>query len=457
MPKIDEANIDKIRLKEQGSAPSSPASDYGYLYIKTDGKIYFKNDAGTEVCLSDALQSPLSADLNFNSHKGTNLTDPTSSQDAATKAYVDGLALNVGKRLSVRVATTANITISTALKNGDTLDGVTLATGDLVLVKNQSSGEENGIYVVGVSPARSSEYDAYNEHPGSLIAVEEGSTNADTLWLCTSNEGGTINSTSISFSAFTVSNNIDDTAYDATSWNGDTTHAPSKNAVRDKIESLGSGLTADQADPYGTHHRLSGSSGDDDEFSSNTAGSYTEVDPTGSTTWVIANHVLSCIFSGQSSADYGAFLKAMTLADGEWFETRIKALAKDANYTVVGIVVTDGTGNTSNAISAQILTSSGGAVLLESYKGTLTNMSTVIVSTSLMRREAFAGIRIRLRRVSSSSFIAEVSTDGGAQWTSFGNAGGDPGFTPTHAGVFVSVYGGSNTGIAQFDYIRHMA
>ncbi|RWK17048.1 MAG: hypothetical protein EOR43_28815 [Mesorhizobium sp.] len=108
----------------------------------------------------------------------------------------------------VRVATTANITISTALNNGDTIDGVTLATGDLVLVKNQSSAAENGVYVVGASPARSSNYDTYDEHPGSLIAVEEGTTNADTLWLCTSNRGGTLNTTAINFSASTSGSTI---------------------------------------------------------------------------------------------------------------------------------------------------------------------------------------------------------------------------------------------------------
>ncbi|WP_136617075.1 DUF2793 domain-containing protein [Mesorhizobium sp. 10.2.3] len=124
--------------------------------------------------------------------------------EQAVKTYVDGLALNLGKRGRVRVATTANITISTALNNGDTLDGVTLATADLVLVKNQSAPEQNGIYVVGVSPARSSEFDTYDEHPGSLIAVEEGTAAADTLWLCTSNAGGTLNTTAIAFSQVNI-------------------------------------------------------------------------------------------------------------------------------------------------------------------------------------------------------------------------------------------------------------
>ena len=103
-------------------------------------------------------------------------------------------------RTTVRAATTGNITIATALNNADTLDGVTLATGDLVLVKDQSSPQENGIYVVGVSPARSTQFDTYNEHPGVLVAVQEGSVNADSLWLCTSNKGGTINSTALAFS-----------------------------------------------------------------------------------------------------------------------------------------------------------------------------------------------------------------------------------------------------------------
>lgn len=118
----------------------------------------------------------------------------------AVKTYVDGIAVNLGKRQRVRVATTANIAIATALNNGDALDGVTLATGDLVLVKDQSAGAENGIYTVGAVPARAAEFNTYNEHPGSLISVAEGTANADTLWLCTSNEGGTLDTTAIVFS-----------------------------------------------------------------------------------------------------------------------------------------------------------------------------------------------------------------------------------------------------------------
>jgi hypothetical protein len=100
---------------------------------------------------------------------------------------------------TVRAATTANITISTALNNGDTLDGVTLVTGDLILVKDQTSAAENGIYTVDVIPARATGFTTYNPHAGALVTVQEGTVNADTVWIGTSNVGGTITVTAIAF------------------------------------------------------------------------------------------------------------------------------------------------------------------------------------------------------------------------------------------------------------------
>lgn len=125
--------------------------------------------------------------------------DASSALHPVTKQQFDAALLTMGRRQRVRVATTANITIATALNAGDTIDGVTLASGDLVLVKNNTDPAENGIIVAGASPARWSEFDTYDEHPGSLIAVDEGTAGADTLWLCTSNRGGTLGTTAISF------------------------------------------------------------------------------------------------------------------------------------------------------------------------------------------------------------------------------------------------------------------
>ncbi len=99
----------------------------------------------------------------------------------------------------VRAATTAAITITTALNNGDTLDGVTLATDDLVLVKDQADATQNGVWKVGVSPARAAGFNTWDEIAGAFISVMEGTVNADTLWLNLNDAGGSLGVTSITF------------------------------------------------------------------------------------------------------------------------------------------------------------------------------------------------------------------------------------------------------------------
>lgn len=144
--------------------------------------------------------------------------DPSSALHAATKQYVDAAVLNVGLREVVRVATTANIAISTALNSGDTIDGVTLANGELVLVKSQTAPAENGVYVVGAVPARATQFDTWAELVGSTIVVAEGTANADSMWLCTANAGGTLNTTAVTYSQMIVTgelkaaNNLSDLA-----------------------------------------------------------------------------------------------------------------------------------------------------------------------------------------------------------------------------------------------------
>lgn len=91
--------------------------------------------------------------------------------------------------MTVRVATTANITIASALVDGQTIDGIELAEGDLVLVKNQSSSEENGIYVAGAAPARSTKYDTMADIAGTLVAVTAGTANGGKLFRCTTLAG----------------------------------------------------------------------------------------------------------------------------------------------------------------------------------------------------------------------------------------------------------------------------
>lgn len=102
---------------------------------------------------------------------------PSAANDIANKAYVDAISSGIKPKQAVRVATTANITIATALNSGDSIDGVTLANGDRVLVKNQTAPAENGIYVVSATPARSTDFDSLtpiDEINGAWVAVQEG-------------------------------------------------------------------------------------------------------------------------------------------------------------------------------------------------------------------------------------------------------------------------------------------
>ena len=138
----------------------------------------------------------------------TGLGAPSSGSDVATKTYVDDLVTGLKTRIITRAATTGNITLSSDLQNGDTLDGVTLATGNKVLVKDQTDATENGIYNVVASgtATRDTDYDTVAELAGQLVIVQEGSTNADKIFLCTTDNSGSIGSVNIVFTIVQPSN-----------------------------------------------------------------------------------------------------------------------------------------------------------------------------------------------------------------------------------------------------------
>jgi hypothetical protein len=153
--------------------------------------------------------SAQASSLSLNSQKITDLAAPTSANDAATKQYVDQTSQGLDVKASVRVATTANITIATALNVGDAIDGVTLADGDRVLVKDQSTASQNGIYVAGASPARSADMAASSEAAGVFVFVEEGSTSADHGFVCTTNDSAdTVGTHSLAFVQFSGAGQI---------------------------------------------------------------------------------------------------------------------------------------------------------------------------------------------------------------------------------------------------------
>ena len=153
--------------------------------------------AASQASLSD-LSSP-SGDFSFANHKLTNLADPVSDQDAATKIYVDQVAQGLDVKASVVAATSGNITLSGA----QTIDGVSVVAGDRVLVKAQTAQADNGIYVVSnTSWTRSADANTWAELISAYTFVEQGSTYADTGWVCTVNAGGTLGTTPVTWSQF---------------------------------------------------------------------------------------------------------------------------------------------------------------------------------------------------------------------------------------------------------------
>jgi len=148
--------------------------------------------------IRSSTQINFDADVNVGTHKITNVVDPTTAQDAATKAYVDSVAEGLDPKASVACATTANI----SLTGEQTIDGVLTSTSR-VLVKNQTAAEDNGIYVSAAGAwSRATDMDAWDEVPGAYVLSTGGTVNGDTGWVCTGNPGGVLGTTDIDWVQF---------------------------------------------------------------------------------------------------------------------------------------------------------------------------------------------------------------------------------------------------------------
>lgn len=245
--------LQNARIQNLTGAPSSPV--VGQIYTDTtagSGNEIFYMYIGTgwaEVAFMarvltkrlDQFAAPNTA-LPMNSQKITGLADPTAAQDAATKAYVDALINGTDWKQSVRVATTANGTLATAFANGQTVDGVTLVTGNRILLKDQTAGAENGIYTVNASgaPTRATDADSNPEvTAGMALFVSEGTTNGNTQWKMTTDDPITVGTTALVFAqigaattytngtglnlagnTFSVDRALVSTQYSATFWDG---------------------------------------------------------------------------------------------------------------------------------------------------------------------------------------------------------------------------------------------
>lgn len=241
-------------IQNLGSAPSSPVK--GQIYMNSgDNTLYFydgsgwvstktvlaygavtaertygiasNNGAATTVARSDhthgtpdlgfgstqalagtTLLNQIAApdgNLNLNNNRIANLLDPSSAQEAATKAYVDALVQGLAPKDSVRAATTANITLSAP----QTIDGISITAGQRVLVKDQTTQSANGIYQCNAGAwTRVADMDIWAEFPGAFTFVEEGSTQADSGWVCTNDQSGTLGTTSVTWTQFSGAGQI---------------------------------------------------------------------------------------------------------------------------------------------------------------------------------------------------------------------------------------------------------
>ena len=131
---------------------------------------------------------------------------PLADTSAATKGYVDSVATGLNIKAAVKTATTSNGTFATAFANGSTVGGVVVSTGDRILIKDQTSGAENGIYVVQATGAPVRSTDADNSPVGEvttgMMTFVQTGTLAGTQWALTTTGTITIDSTALTFVQF---------------------------------------------------------------------------------------------------------------------------------------------------------------------------------------------------------------------------------------------------------------
>lgn len=195
---LSAANNDILMFAKNLKLPTRTTADRGtgngYIAYNTDTNKYEGYIGGTWkdfVLGSDAL--PIS---------GGTLTgfltlhaDPTNAMHAATKGYVDNAITGLNWKYAVRVATVSNITLS----GTQTVDGVLVSVGDRVLVKNQSTATENGIYLVAAGAwTRTTDADTGAEIVTAAVLITTG-TQANTQWTCTNSTPPTIGTTAITF------------------------------------------------------------------------------------------------------------------------------------------------------------------------------------------------------------------------------------------------------------------
>lgn len=181
---IRDGAITNAKVAAGAAIDSSKLAD-GANFIKKDGTV------------------AMTGNLDFGNQKGVNVATPTANGDAANKSYVDTLINGLPSAYryrNVHAATTGNINLSNP--GTAVFDGHTLVTGDRLLVWQQTTQSQNGIYVFDTSSTaltRASDSDAWDELVGTLVYVDQGTTYGEARFFCTANTGGTLGSTAVTY------------------------------------------------------------------------------------------------------------------------------------------------------------------------------------------------------------------------------------------------------------------
>lgn len=231
---IDITHVDQavtISGEDATTTNKGVASFSGDNFAVSSGAVTIKDGgvANAELANSSLTIGTTSISLGATSSTLAGLTsvtltqNPSTNLQAATKQYVDQVSQGLDVKQSARAASTGNVNLAT-LDAGQSLDGVTLAEGDRVLIKDQTTASENGIYIInadGQAATRSTDMAATTEAAGVFLFVEEGSVNADNGFVCTTNDDAdTVGTHNLTFVQFSGAGQI--TAGDALTKSGNT-------------------------------------------------------------------------------------------------------------------------------------------------------------------------------------------------------------------------------------------
>jgi hypothetical protein len=193
----------------------------------------------------------------------------------------------------------------------------------------------------------------------------------------------------------------------------------------------------------------------DDEFDTASLDpAWVEVTPTGTITWTQSNGVLSVTSENQAGNDVCVLVKPFGVLPSYTIETAVRVMANRANYTMIGLVLSDGTSQTSNAVACQLqVNATVGDTEVSQRSGTITNLASNVTTTNFVHTGPWLHMRLTWRNINSFGF--EYSTDG-VSWITFDNSTITTTFTPTYAGVLFSSWGDStiDSKVGTYEFFR---